>query len=53
MRVKVSIDIEVLSINSVPGLLQELVNSYGNENITGLLVKEDDDTIKWETKINN
>jgi hypothetical protein len=53
MKVKVTIEINVLSVDAVPALLQELIDLYHHENIAGKLVKEDDDLIEWETKISN
>ena len=46
----VKIEIEVLSLDTVPGLIQEAVGIIQNENRAGSLAKEDGDFIKWGTK---
>jgi len=46
----VKIEIEVLSLDTVPGLIQEAVGIIQNENRAGSLSKEDGDFIKWGTK---
>ena len=46
----VTIEIEVLSLDVVPGLLSEAASVMANENRTGSLLKEDGDFVKWGTK---
>jgi len=46
----VTIQIEVLSLDVVPGMLQEVTEIISNENRTGSLLKEDGDFVKWGTK---
>ena len=46
----VTVEIEVLSLDVVPGLLEEVANTMANENRTGSLLKEDGDCAKWGTK---
>ena len=46
----VKIEIEVLSLDTVQGLLMEAQGIIGNENVKGLLLKNDGDTVKWETE---
>jgi len=45
----VTIKVEVLSIDVVPGLLIEVAKIMEDENKAGYLSKEDGDSIKWET----
>lgn len=46
----VTVEIEVLSLDVVPGLLHEVAGIIINENRTGSLLKEDGDFVKWGTK---
>lgn len=46
----VTIELEVLSLDVVPGLLMEVEGIMSNENRTGSLLKEDGDCVKWGTK---
>ena len=46
----ITIEIEVLSMDSVPALMAEITPIIQNENRTGSLLKEDGDYIKWGTK---
>jgi hypothetical protein len=46
-KITVKIFIEVLSIDVVPGLLQELAQQYLNGNTSGHLNKDDGDSIDW------
>ncbi len=48
-KFKVTVGIEVLSLDSVPGLVMEVAEIMQNENRTGSLLKEDGDFIKWGT----
>lgn len=45
----VKIEVEVLSMDVVPGLVQEVIQIIANENRTGYLLKEDGDHAKWGT----
>lgn len=46
----VTIEVEVLSLDSVPALLHEVIGVMRNENRTGSLLKEDGDYVKWGVK---
>lgn len=46
----VTIEIEVLSLDSVEALIYETANIMSNENRTGSLLKEDGDFVKWGVK---
>jgi hypothetical protein len=46
----VTVEVEVLSLDSVPGLLREVVNIIQQESRSGSLLKEDGDYIEWSTK---
>lgn len=46
----VTIEVEVLSLDSVPGLLHEVAATMSGENRGGSLLKEDGDFVKWGTK---
>lgn len=46
----VTIEVEVFSMDTVPGLVQEVAQVMSNENRTGSLLKEDGDYVKWGTK---
>ena len=45
----VSILVEVLSLESVPGLLVEVERIMRNENKAGSLSKDDGDFVRWHT----
>jgi hypothetical protein len=45
-----TIEVEVLSMDSIPGLLYEVCDVMQNENRTGSLLKEDGDCVKWGIK---
>ena len=49
-KIMVTIEIDVLSNDSVPGLLYEVADLMIAENRTGSLLKEDGDCVKWGTK---
>ena len=46
----VTIEVEVLSMDSVPGLINEVAQIMDRENRTGSLLKEDGDYVKWGSK---
>ena len=46
-KYKITVDIEVLSLDSVPGLLVEVAGIIRNENRAGSILKEDGDFCKW------
>ena len=46
----VTVEIEALSLNTVPGLLYEVAEAMQQENRTGSLLKEDGDYVKWGSK---
>ena len=46
----VTIEVEVLSLDSVRALVFEVINVMDNENRTGSLLKEDGDFVKWGVK---
>ena len=46
----VTIEVEVLSLDAVPALVQEVASIMAQENRTGSLLKEDGDFVKWGTK---
>lgn len=48
-KYKVTVEVEVLSLDVVPSLLTEIANNIDNENISGSLLKDDGDSCKWET----
>jgi hypothetical protein len=50
-KITVSIVVEVLSIDSVPGLLYQVAEliSTGEEKVSGNLRASDGDEISWET----
>lgn len=46
-KFKMTVEVEVLSLNAVPALLCEVASIIGNENRAGSLLKEDGDFCKW------
>lgn len=48
--IEVNIKVRVMSIDSVPALLQELVGIIERESDCGMLEKTDGDRIEWATK---
>jgi len=46
----VTITVEVLSLDTVPGLLQECSEQMRKEYVNGELSADDGDKIKWEVK---
>jgi len=48
----VTITVEVLSIDTVPGLVQECVEQMRKEYVRGELKADDGDTVKWELTSN-
>jgi hypothetical protein len=46
----VTVEVEVLSLDVVPGLLDEVAEIIRRENRSGSLLKEDGDCVKWGTK---
>lgn len=48
-KINLTVQIEVLSIDSIPGLLSELILEIGSEKIHGKLVADDGDSIIWNT----
>ena len=46
----VTVEVEVLSLDSVPGLLSEVARIMDGENRSGSLLKEDGDFVKWGAK---
>lgn len=50
---KITINIEVLSLDSVPALLMKLINDFEGKVITGNDHHEDGDDIKWITECEN
>ena len=46
----VTVEVEVLSLDAVPALLEEVASIMQRENQSGSLLKEDGDFIKWGTK---
>jgi hypothetical protein len=48
-----NIEIEVLSLDSVPGLLHEVTSHLESEVQSGILVFEDGDSVQWKTKSTN
>ena len=46
----VTIEVELLSLDALPGILYEVVELITNENRTGSLLKEDGDMVKWRTR---
>jgi len=46
----VTIEVEVLSLDVVPGLIAEVANIMRDENRSGSLLKEDGDCVKWSSK---
>lgn len=46
----VIVEVEVLSLDAVPALLEEVASIMQRENQSGSLLKEDGDFIKWGTK---
>jgi len=49
-KVTVTIRVEALSIDTLAGLLAEVINRVNDEYETGKLTADDGDTIEWETK---
>lgn len=49
VKYTLNIEIEVLSLDTVGGLLYELAEVMSNENIQGNLEKNDGDSIRWGT----
>lgn len=52
-KVTFNITVEVLHINSVPGLLEEVIRAIMNENEQGMLHKDDGDEVYWSVKRDN
>ncbi|MFA5151758.1 MAG: hypothetical protein WC554_04270 [Clostridia bacterium] len=50
-KVKIKIDVSVLSIDSVPILLLEVIERIRSEFSSGKIIADDGDQIKWKTKI--
>ena len=46
-KFKLTVEVEVLSLDAIPALICELVQNIQNENRSGSLLKEDGDHIKW------
>jgi hypothetical protein len=46
----VTIEVEVLDLDSAPTLVSEVASIMGNENRTGSFLKEDGDCVKWGVK---
>jgi hypothetical protein len=49
-KITVTITVEVLSIDSVPGMLQEVVNQVDKEIECGMLFMGDGDQVEWNTE---
>lgn len=49
-KVTVEIEVECLHIDSVRGLILDLIERLRDENVSGKLVKEDVDTVIWNTR---
>ena len=47
---KVTLTIEVLSIDSVAGIAYEAISKIDNEFINGELIADDGDSVKWVTE---
>ena len=52
-KVTVTIKVEVLSIDTVAGLLQDVITQIMREFENGRLVANDGDLIEWDTKREN
>lgn len=48
--IRVTVEVIVNHLDSVPALLQEVAQNISNENDNGTLEKEDGDKIVWRTK---
>lgn len=46
-KFKMVVEVEVLSLDTVPGLLVEIASIIRNENRAGSILKEDGDFCKW------
>jgi len=46
-KIKMKIDVEVLSTDAISGLLHELAGVINSENLRGVLEKTDGDTVRW------
>ena len=49
-KYKVSIEVESLSMDTLHGLLAEVVRNVEHEINSGNLMHDDGDTVKWETE---
>ena len=49
-KITLNIEIQVLSIEVIPGLLGELIRNISEGNIHGTLCKDDGDYLEWVTK---
>ena len=47
-KIKLVVHVEVLSVDSIPGLLAEIAGEIRNENESGHFDKNDGDCIMWE-----
>lgn len=47
-KVTLKIEVETLSIDSVRGMLIEVVDSIERETVSGMIRKSDGDEIRWE-----
>ena len=50
-RYKIKIEVQVLSLDSAPAIINEMTELIGDETVDGKLQKEDGDLIEWETNI--
>ena len=50
-KVTVFIYAECLHVDGVPALVQEAISCIGREAASGIITKEDGDTVKWETTL--
>ena len=52
-KITMTVTIEVLHIDIIPGLLQEVCQEILADNTQGELAKSDGDLISWSTKTKN
>lgn len=49
-KITMTLKVEVLSMDSIPALLCDVANEIHQETVSGVLTKEDGDTVSWEFK---
>lgn len=48
-KITIKIEVEVLSIDAAPAVITNVIKAITKEQISGELVADDGDTVRWET----